>query len=64
MMQRQNGRHLADDIFKCIFVKENYYTSVQISLKFITRGPIDNDSALVQVVAWLQTGTKLLLRPR
>ena len=28
---------IADDIFKCIFFKEN------VSLKFVLKGPIDNN---------------------
>ena len=27
---RQNRRHLADDIFKCIFLKENVLISIKI----------------------------------
>ena len=32
---RQNGRHFADDIFKCIFLNENKQISIKISLKFV-----------------------------
>ena len=39
---RQNGRHFADDIFKWIFLNENVWTSIIISLKFVPRGPISN----------------------
>ena len=51
---------LADDNFKCIFWNENDGILIQISLKFVTRSPIDNMSALVQVMAWHQTGDKTL----
>ena len=44
---RQNGRHFADDILKCIFVNENVWIQIEISLKFIPKGPIDNIPALV-----------------
>ena len=44
---RQNGRHFADDIFKWIFVNENIWIPIEISLRFIPRGPINNISALV-----------------
>ena len=37
---------LADDIFKRIFLNENIRISIQISLKFIPKVPIDNKSAL------------------
>ena len=37
----------ADDIFKCIFVNEKFCILIKISLKFIRKGPIDNNLALV-----------------
>ena len=43
----QNGRHFADDIFRCNFVNEKFYILIQISLKFVPKGPIDNNPALV-----------------
>ena len=43
----QNGRHFADDIFKCIFVNEKFCILIKISLKFVPWGPIDNNTALV-----------------
>ena len=51
---------LADDIFKCIFLKENISILIQMSLKFVSKGPIDNKSALFQVMAWRRTGDKPL----
>ena len=42
----QNGRHFADDIFECIFMNEKLCISIQISLKFVPEGPIDNKAAL------------------
>ena len=56
----QNGRHFADDIFKRIFLNGNVGISIKISLKFVPKGPINNKSALVQVMAWRQTGDKPL----
>ena len=50
--------NLAVDIFKSIFLKENDIISIQILLKFVTRTPIDNTPALVQVMAGRQTGEK------
>ena len=38
---RQNVRHFPDDILKCIFLNENVYTSITISLKFVPNIPID-----------------------
>ena len=43
----QNGRHFLDDIFNWIFVNEEFCIKIQISLKFIPNGPIDNNPALV-----------------
>ena len=36
---------------------------MRISLKFVPKGPIDNSSALIQVVACLLFGTKPLTEP-
>ena len=44
---RQYIRHFADDIFKCIFLKENVWIAIKIPLKFVPRGPINNIPALV-----------------
>ena len=52
---------VADDIFKCIFLNENDTIHIQISLKFIPRGPIDNKPALVRVMAWRRIGDQPLL---
>ena len=55
---------LADNIFKCLFLNENDIIFIQISLKFVPRSPIDNNKpALVQVLAWCQTGDKPLTEP-
>ena len=43
----QNGRHFADDIFRCIFVNEKFCILIKISLKFVLKGPIENNTALV-----------------
>ena len=49
------GQHIsqfADDIFKCILLNENVWILITIWLKFVPKCPIDNNSALVQVMAW------------
>ena len=51
----------ADEIFKWSFIYEN--DRIQISLKFVPRSPVDNKSALVQVMAWRRTGDKPLPEP-
>ena len=38
---------LTNDIFKCIFLNGNIRISIQISLKFVPKGSIDNKPALV-----------------
>ena len=50
---------VTDDIFKSIF-NESVWIPITISLKFVPKGPIDYNSALVQVVAWHRTGEKPL----
>ena len=59
----QNGRHFADDVFKCIFVNEKFGILIHISLKYVSKGPIDNNSALVQVMVWHRAGDKPLPEP-
>ena len=51
---------LANDIFKYIFVNENDKIPIQISLKLVPMSPIDNEPALVQVLAWRLFGAKPL----
>ena len=55
---RQDGRHFADDIFKCIFLNENIWITIKISLKFVPKGPINNIPTLVQIMSWRQPGDK------
>ena len=54
---------LADDTFKCIFLNENDRIRIQISLKFVLRGAIDSEPALIQVMAWRRTGDKPFPEP-
>ena len=53
-------RHLPDDIFKRIFLNENSRIPIEISLKFVPWGPINNIPALVQIMAWRRTGDEPL----
>ena len=53
----------ADDVCRCIFVKEKFCTLIRISLKFVAKGPIDNNPALVQIMAWHRIGKKSLFEP-
>ena len=52
-----------DDILKRTFMNENAWISLQISLKFVPKGPINNIPALVRLMAWLPTGDKPLFEP-
>ena len=52
----QNGRLIADDIFKCIFLNENVSIAIKVSLKFVPKGPINNFPALVQIMTWRRPG--------
>ena len=51
---------ISDDIFKSIFMDENVHDLIQIPLKFVPKGPIDNLSPLIQVMSWCQTNDKWL----
>ena len=60
---RQDGRHFPDDIFKLIFFNENCCILFQISLKYVPNGPFNNNTALVQIMAWRLVGAKPLSEP-
>ena len=60
---RQDGCHFPDDIFKCIFLYENVWILIWISLMFVPNGPINNIPALVQIMAWRRPGDKPLSEP-
>ena len=60
---RQDGRHFPDAIFKWIFLNENVWISITVSLEFIPKGPINNVPSLVQIMAWRQSGDKPLSEP-
>ena len=59
----QNGRHFPDDMFKCIFLNENVWISIDISLKFVPKGSINNNPTLFQIMAWRRPGDKPLSEP-
>ena len=60
---RKNERRFADDIFKCIVLIETVRISIKIPLKFVPKGPINNNPALVQIMAWRRPGDKPLSGP-
>ena len=60
---RRNRRHFADNIFKCIFLNENVWIALKISLEFVPKVRINNIPALVQIMAWRRPGDKPLSEP-
>ena len=60
---RHKGRHFPDSIFKWIFLNENVWISIKISLKFVPRCLINNIPSLAQIMAWHRTGGKPLSKP-
>ena len=47
-------------MYECIFLNENVRISINISIKFVPKGSINNIPALVQIMAWRPTGDKPL----
>ena len=50
---------LQADIFKCIFLNENVWIAIKISLKFVPRSPVNNIPALFQImqaIIWTNDG--------
>ena len=57
----QNGRHFADDNFKCVFLSEDMWISMNISLKFVPQySSIASDNGLApirrQAIIWINDG--------
>ena len=52
-----------DAIFKRIFLNENIWIPIEISLKFVPKGSINNIPALVQIMAWRRPGDEPLSEP-
>ena len=51
----QNDYYFPNDTFKGSFLNKNVSISIQISLAFVYRCPINNISALIHMMAWHQT---------
>ena len=43
----KNGSHFTDDLFRCIFVKEKFWILIKIPLKFVPKGLLNNNPAMV-----------------
>ena len=59
----QNGRYFTDNILKHIFMNYKICILIRFSPKFVPQGPIDNKSAVVQVIVCRWTGNKPLRDP-
>ena len=57
---RQSGPYFHDDIFKCVFLNENVWISIENSPNFVAKGPVNNIPVLFQIMAWRLTGAKPL----
>ena len=55
---RQNGLHFADDILKRIFLNENVWIAIKISVKFVPS--VLDIPVLVHIMAWHRPGDKQL----
>ena len=53
---------VADDMFKWIFLNESSRILIKMSLKFVL-SPVDNNPAMVQIMAWRRPGDKPLSEP-
>ena len=56
---RQNGHHIADDIFKLIFLNKSVLIVLKISLKFVAKVRINNIPASPgwhQAIIWTKDG--------
>ena len=49
--------------FQSIFLNENLWASINISMKFVRYAPINNKSELAEVLAWCWTGETPLTAP-
>ena len=49
--------------FSVIFLSENCCTLIEISLKFVSHGPINNVLVLAQMMAWRRSDNKPLSEP-
>ena len=59
----QNGHHLANNIFRSICLNEKFYILIKISQKFVPKGPIDNNPALIWITVWHRVVGKSLSEP-
>ena len=54
---KEAGHHFTDNIFKCFFLNENLWISINISLKFVLEGQSNNIPSLIQIMACADQAT-------
>ena len=54
---------LADNLLRRIFVNEKSCILIEISLRFVPKGAIDNNPTVVYIMAWHRIGEKPLSAP-
>ena len=52
----RDSSHFTDSILKYIFLNENVWIAIEISLKFVATVSITKTPALVQIMAWCRPG--------
>ena len=60
---RQDSRHFCRRHFQMQFRHRKCFNFIKNSLNVIPKGPMDNNSSFVQVMAWRRTGDKPLHKP-
>ena len=63
MKSAQNGRDVADNIFKYIFLKDNVFILFWNPIKLVPEVPIDSKWVLVQIMAWRRAKDEPLFEP-
>ena len=58
LRQRSNVCYFADDILNCIMFNTKALISIKMSLTIVPWGPVDNMTALFQIMAWHWKGNK------
>ena len=58
-----SGHSCMDGIKSSSSFKKTYAKSMEISLKYVPYGPVENMAALVQIMAWSPTGDRPLSEP-
>ena len=64
LTHRVRDKMTTDNIFKWIFLNENRCSLINISLKFLFVGPVDNKSVLAWAMVCCQAGDKSLFEPK